>query len=103
MVKAGVWRVTPPVSARRHDNCSARIGLTHRVEFLSTLKAKILPLSATTCRRTVAGGTLMNKANNGKRARFTRLAALGLLALVGVGMSGCEGPGWCAWHPWRCR
>jgi hypothetical protein len=45
----------------------------------------------------------MSKANNVKRAWFSRLAALGLLAVVGVGLSGCYGPGWCAWHPWRCR
>jgi|HubBroStandDraft_4_1064222.scaffolds.fasta_scaffold5874786_1 hypothetical protein len=46
----------------------------------------------------------MNKANDGKRARFTRLAALGLLVAVGVTLSGCypPGPGWCYWHPYRC-
>jgi hypothetical protein len=47
---------------------------------------------------------VMNKANDGKRTRFTRLAALGLLAVVGVTLSGCypPGPGWCYWHPYRC-
>jgi hypothetical protein len=42
-----------------------------------------------------------------KRARFSRLRALGLIVVLGGVLSGCyppygPGPGWCYWHPYRC-
>jgi len=48
----------------------------------------------------------MTKGNEAKRARFSRLRALGVIVVLGVALGGCYGPGpgwgWCYWHPYRC-